>query len=46
MANMPVAVSTITERDALYAGGNIGVIQAFYVIPEFRSLGVGALLID
>jgi len=44
--NIPVAVATITETYALYAGGKIGVIQEFYVIPEFRSYGVGAMLIE
>jgi GNAT superfamily N-acetyltransferase len=44
--SIPVAVSTITETYALYAGGKIGVIQEFYVIPEFRSAGVGAMLIE
>lgn len=44
--SIPVAVSTITETYALYAGGKIGVIQEFYVIPEFRSSGVGAMLIE
>lgn len=44
--NIPVAVSTITETYALYAGGKIGVIQEFYVIPEFRSSGVGTILIE
>ncbi len=43
---IPVAVSTITETYALYAGGKIGVIPEFYVIPEFRSSGVGAMLIE
>ena len=43
---IPVAVSTIAETYALYAGGKIGVIQEFYVIPEFRSSGVGAMLIE
>ena len=43
--NMPIAVSTITETYALYAGGKIGVIQEFYVMPEFRSSGIGAMLI-
>lgn len=41
-----VAVSTITETYALYAGGKIGVIQEFYVIPEFRCSGVGAMLLE
>jgi hypothetical protein len=31
--NYPVAVTTITESYALYAGGKIGVIQEFYVNP-------------
>lgn len=44
--DIPVAVSTITETYALYAGGKIGVIQEFYVIPEFRCSGVGILLIE
>ena len=44
--NIPVAVSTITETYALYAGGKIGIIQEFYVIPELRSSGVGAMLIE
>jgi len=42
---IPVAVSTITETYALYAGGKIGVIQEFYVTPAFRSSGVGAQLV-
>ena len=42
----PIAVSTFTETYALYAAGKIGVIQEFYVIPEFRSTGIGSLLIE
>jgi len=44
--NTPIAVSTITETYALYAGGAIGIIQEFYVLPEFRSSGIGSLLIE
>jgi GNAT superfamily N-acetyltransferase len=44
--NTPIAVATITETYALYAGGKIGVVQEFYVIPEFRCSGVGAMLIE
>jgi GNAT superfamily N-acetyltransferase len=44
--SIPVAVATITDTYALYAGGKIGVIQEFYVIPEFRCSGVGAMLIE
>lgn len=40
-----VAVATITETYALYAGGKIGIIQEFYVKPEYRSGGVGTQLL-
>jgi GNAT superfamily N-acetyltransferase len=46
LENVPVAVATITETYALYAGGKVGVIQEFYVIPQYRDLGVGAMLIE
>ncbi|MCG7537391.1 GNAT family N-acetyltransferase [Pseudoalteromonas sp. OOF1S-7] len=42
----PVAIATITETYALYAGGKIGVIQEFYVVPEFRKAGLGAKLLE
>jgi len=41
-----IAVSTITETYALYAGGKIGVIQEFYVLPEYRSSGIGEQLVE
>jgi len=41
-----VAVATFSETYALYAGGRIGVIQEFYVVPSLRSAGVGADLIE
>jgi GNAT superfamily N-acetyltransferase len=44
--NSPIAVVTMTETYALYAGGKIGVIQEFYVSPDFRSSGVGSMLIE
>jgi GNAT superfamily N-acetyltransferase len=44
--NNPIAVVTMTETYALYAGGKIGVIQEFYVSPEFRTSGVGSMLIE
>jgi GNAT superfamily N-acetyltransferase len=44
--NKPIAVVTMTETYALYAGGKIGVIQEFYVSPEFRASGVGSTLFE
>lgn len=44
--NKPVAVVTMTETYALYAGGKIGVIQEFYVAPDFRATGIGSKLIE
>jgi GNAT superfamily N-acetyltransferase len=44
--NKPIAVVTITETYALYAGGKIGVIQEFYVSLDFRASGVGSMLIE
>ena len=42
----PIAVATISETFALYAKGKIGVIQEFYVCPDYRSSGVGSQLIE
>lgn len=44
--NNPIAVVTMTETYALYAGGKIGVIQEFFVSPQFRASGVGSMLIE
>lgn len=41
-----VGVITVTESLALYAGGRIGVINELYVVPPFRSEGVGKILVD
>jgi GNAT superfamily N-acetyltransferase len=43
--NTTIAVVTMTETYALYAGGKMGVIQEFYVSPEYRAAGVGSQLI-
>jgi GNAT superfamily N-acetyltransferase len=44
-AGATVAVATLAETYALYAGGRIGVVQEFYVVPGLRSGGVGAGLL-
>ena len=41
-----VGISTLVETFAIYAGGSYGVIDEMYVDPEFRSAGVGKMLID
>jgi len=35
----------LTEVRTLYAGGAFGLIPEFYVVPKFRSHGVGAALL-
>jgi GNAT superfamily N-acetyltransferase len=42
----PIAVVTLSETYALYAGGKIGMIQEFYVTPTFRASGVGSMLLE
>lgn len=44
--NKEIAVVTMTETYALYVGGKIGVIQEFYISPEYRASGVGSMLIE
>ncbi len=41
-----VGVLTIVETLALYAGGRIGVVNELYVVPAYRSEGVGKMLLD
>ncbi len=41
-----VGVVTLNECAAIYAGGRFGEISEFYVVPDSRSKGVGALLIE
>ncbi len=41
----PVGALTAIESAAIYAGGTIGVISEFYVVPEARSRGLGRELL-
>ncbi len=45
-AGRAVGVVTLNECAAIYSGGRFGEISEFYVVPDFRSKGVGALLIE
>lgn len=40
------AMITVGRSIALYAGGEFGVIHEFYVLPEYRSQGIGRALLD
>lgn len=39
-------VITVTEGVALYTKGRFGVINELYILPEYRSEGLGKLLIE
>jgi GNAT superfamily N-acetyltransferase len=42
----PIGVLTLSESFAVYAGGEYGVIDEMYVLPEHRGQGVGRALIE
>ncbi len=41
-----IGILTLTESQAIYAGGYYGVIDEMYVDPEFRSKDVGKKLVQ
>jgi len=43
--NKVVGFANLCPSYALYAEGNFGIVQEFYVVPEHRSGGLGAALI-
>ncbi len=42
----PVGLATLSTAFAIYAGGNYGIVNEMYVLPEYRSKGVGKSLIE
>jgi len=45
-ANKIIGIISISEGQAIYAGGEYGIINDMYVKPEFRSLNIGQQLIN
>ena len=41
-----VGVVTLDECFAIYANGNYGIINELFVVPPYRSKGVGKMLLD
>ena len=41
-----IGFGALCESHSLYAEGSFGIVQEFYVLPEYRSQNVGQRLID
>lgn len=41
-----VGILTLVESLGIYAGGRIGVVNELYVVPPYRSEGVGKILLN
>lgn len=41
-----IGFAALCESHALYAEGTFGIVQEFYVAPDFRSAGVGQQLVE
>lgn len=41
-----VAVCTMSFQDAIRTAGTYAIVQEMYVVPEFRSVGLGARLME
>ncbi|MBF0566015.1 MAG: GNAT family N-acetyltransferase [Nitrospirae bacterium] len=41
-----VGLITLCESYSLYANGSYGLIQEFYVSPDYRSRGIGRMLLE
>ncbi|MFH7001233.1 GNAT family N-acetyltransferase [Flavobacterium bizetiae] len=42
----PIGIITLASSYAIYNLGEFGTITEFYVVPEYRSKGLGAVLIE
>ena len=41
-----VGFGALCESHSLYAEGTFGILQEFYILPEYRSKGIGKRLLD
>lgn len=41
-----IGILTLTESQSAYAGGNYGSIDEMYILPKYRSKGIGKLMIE
>jgi GNAT superfamily N-acetyltransferase len=39
-------ILTLAEAFAIYANGNYGIINEMFVAPEYRSIGIGTMLVE
>jgi len=44
--NKVVGFGALCESHSLYAEGAFGIIQEFYVLPEYRSMDIGKTLVE
>jgi GNAT superfamily N-acetyltransferase len=45
-SDSPIGCATLCESHALYAEGTFGIIQEFYIEPDYRSLQAGSQLLE
>ncbi len=45
-SDIPIGFASLCESHALYAEGTFGIVQEFYIQPEFRSQKMGSALLE
>lgn len=45
-ANEIAGLMTLTESQAIYAGGAYGLVDEMYILPPYRSMGIGNKLLE